>query len=140
MSSRGSVSSISSASSGRSSAGAAHTITEECERLFCGTLGAVFLGEGNSGAQDPLLMGALEWDGADAVLPISPPESPVGGKEAPASVSQHVEIWTYASGLRFRGFVADKDGARSLFVFFDKEVIDKDLKKGYVCGHICTLT
>ncbi|KAG9815477.1 hypothetical protein KCU90_g25215, partial [Aureobasidium melanogenum] len=39
------------------SGGAAYTITEECERLFCETLDTVFLGEGNTVAQDSLVMG-----------------------------------------------------------------------------------
>ncbi|KAF1816213.1 hypothetical protein P152DRAFT_478785 [Eremomyces bilateralis CBS 781.70] len=48
------------ASDGRNRAGgaaAAYTIAEECERLFCGTLQAVFLGEGNNVKQDSLAMG-----------------------------------------------------------------------------------
>ncbi|GAM85658.1 hypothetical protein ANO11243_036650 [Dothideomycetidae sp. 11243] len=48
----------------------------------------------------------------------------------PSLVRDYIEVWSYAAGLRFRGFVAEKDGLRSLFVFFDKEVIGKDLKKG----------
>jgi hypothetical protein len=37
--------------------GAAYTITGECERLFCETLRAVFLVEGNTTAKDSLVMG-----------------------------------------------------------------------------------
>jgi hypothetical protein len=45
-------------------------------------------------------------------------------------VRDYVEVWDYAGGARFRGFVAEKDDERALFVFFDKEVIGKDLKPG----------
>lgn len=38
--------------------GAADTITEECERLFCGTLRTVFMGEMMPFGQDSLVMGA----------------------------------------------------------------------------------
>lgn len=48
------------------------------------------------------------------------------------AVTEWVEIWEYAAGLRFRGFVSEKAGLRSLFVFFDKSVIGPDLKNGYV--------
>lgn len=45
-------------------------------------------------------------------------------------VKEWVEIWDYAGGQRFRGFVAEKEGERSMFVFFDNTVIGKDLKQG----------
>jgi len=50
-------------------------------------------------------------------------------------VAEYVEAWDYAGGARFRGFVAGRDGEehhRAMFIFFDKEVIGKDLKPGYV--------
>lgn len=50
-------------------------------------------------------------------------------------VQGYVEIWSYTSGLRFRGFVGSKPGdptSRALFVFFEADVLDKDLKKAYV--------
>lgn len=49
-----------------------------------------------------------------------------------SAVREWVEIWEYAAGLRFRGFVSDKNGLSTLFVFFDKSVIGPDLKNGYV--------
>lgn len=52
-----------------------------------------------------------------------------------SSVREWVEIWEYAAGLRFRGFVSDKNGLSTLFVFFDKSVIGPDLKNGYVSSH-----
>lgn len=48
------------------------------------------------------------------------------------AVREWVEIWEYSAGLRFRGFVTDKNGQSTLFVFFDKSVIGPDLKNGYV--------
>ncbi|KAF4551438.1 Hypothetical protein D9617_13g099370 [Elsinoe fawcettii] len=152
------TSSISSSSSSRY--GAAHTITEECERLFCGTLRSVFLGEGISEQQDSLVAGALTSsralvDGKTSSLMIERKDSGVQQRPGPielptppssltsedvkvggpveahtvGKVREFVEVWTYHSGLRFRGFVADKDGERALFVFFEKDAVGKDLKK-----------
>ncbi|KAK3116473.1 hypothetical protein LTR53_003137 [Teratosphaeriaceae sp. CCFEE 6253] len=42
----------------------------------------------------------------------------------------YVEVFDYIGGARFRGFVAEKEDERSMFVFFDTEVIGKDLKPG----------
>jgi len=48
-----------------------------------------------------------------------------------ASVSGWLEIWDYAGGVSFRGFVAEGD-AKALFVFFDMSVLERDLKPSYV--------
>lgn len=48
----------------------------------------------------------------------------------PAFVSEWIEIWDYAGGVRFRGFVAERNSMRALFIFFDRSVIGKDLKQG----------
>lgn len=120
---------------------AAHHITEECERLFCETLNVVFLGEGNAVAQDSLGMGvrniAKKSNDNQHGLPPTPESLPVQDglldlepRQIRALVSEWVEIWDYAGGLRFRGFVADRDGERALFIFFDQEVMGKDLKHG----------
>lgn len=118
------------------SGGAAYTITEECERLFCETLSTVFLGEGNVAAQDSLVMGtrnsSSNYNGKNR-LPPTPVQSPDGVlavKEPHGLVKEWVEIWDYTGGLRFRGFVAEKDGSRAMFVFFDNSVIGQDLKHG----------
>lgn len=47
-------------------------------------------------------------------------------------VRNYLEIYDYAGGTRFRGFVAEKDNEKAMFVFFDKEAIGQDLKPGYV--------
>jgi hypothetical protein len=49
-----------------------------------------------------------------------------------ATVVDCIEMWDYVGGTRFRGFVAEKDGEKALFVFFDQTVIGRDLKAGYV--------
>ena len=145
-----------SASQGRRSlrtGGAAYTITEESERLFCETLRAVFLGEGNLAYQDSLVMGVqndqqllqghsdygcdVRSSGSGSMagyenrirgLPF--PEVD-GFVERRGLVTQWVEIWDYVGGARFRGFVAEKeDGERAMFVFFDDGVVGSDLKPG----------
>jgi hypothetical protein len=47
-----------------------------------------------------------------------------------AAVVDCIEMWDYVGGTRFRGFVAEKDGEKALFVFFDQAVIGRDLKAG----------
>ncbi|KAK3669620.1 hypothetical protein LTR78_010495 [Recurvomyces mirabilis] len=128
---------------------AAHYITEECERLFCETMKAVFLVEKNSGRQNSLVMdvhnisnSSQESNGVDipqhhdSVMKhgIPTPSTSPDGRDYPKTggvVKDYVEIWDYVGGARFRGFVAETQDERSLFVFFDKEVIGKDLKPGY---------
>lgn len=46
------------------------------------------------------------------------------------AVREYVEMWDYAGGARFRGFVVEKGDERSLFIFFDREVLEQDLKPG----------
>ncbi|KAL2130950.1 hypothetical protein VTI74DRAFT_5733 [Chaetomium olivicolor] len=45
-----------------------------------------------------------------------------------------MEIWDYAGGSSFRGFVAEdaSAGTKSLFVFFDAHAITRDLKQALV--------
>jgi len=45
-----------------------------------------------------------------------------------------LEIWDYAGGSSFRGFIAEDTarGAKSLFVFFDAHCVTRDLKQAYV--------
>jgi hypothetical protein len=45
-------------------------------------------------------------------------------------VTDWLEVWDYVGGARFRGFMAENEGERSLFVFFDQEVVGSDLKPG----------
>jgi hypothetical protein len=57
-----------------------------------------------------------------------------------AAVVDCIEMWDYVGGTRFRGFVAEKDGEKALFVFFDQAVIGRDLKAGYVSPLSLSLT
>jgi hypothetical protein len=50
----------------------------------------------------------------------------------PGSVSAWLEIWDYAGGNSFRAFVAEDREVKSLFVFFDANVLGRDLKQALV--------
>ena len=58
------------------------------------------------------------------------PEMDNGAVKQKGLVTDWLEIWDYVGGNRFRGFVAEKDGERTMCVFFDQEVIGGDLKAG----------
>ena len=117
--------------------GAAYTITVECERLFCETLRSVFLGEGNQTSQDSLAMGVLNNDNAMLHTDYGTPGSvqhvaTVSGNTS--TVTDCLEMWDYVGGIRFRGFVAETQNEKAMFVFFDQKVLQAsgDLKAGYV--------
>ncbi|EMC95976.1 hypothetical protein BAUCODRAFT_123255 [Baudoinia panamericana UAMH 10762] len=130
---------------GRARSGdAAYHITEECERLFCETMKAVFLVEKDTGRQNSLVMDVHDSTSSDRIdiprqgiammkhdLP-TPSPSPDGRiyPKTGGMVREYVEVWDYVGGARFRGFVAEKDDERGMFVFFDRDVIGKDLKPG----------
>jgi len=64
----------------------------------------------------------------------TPAPSPGTLAYAPAQsgevIKEYLEVYDYHStGTRFRGFVAEKR-ERALFVFFDREVMEQDLKPG----------
>ena len=100
--------------------GAADIITEECERLFCETLKAVFLGERRSAIGRSVVMGPhKEMQSHDFI-------------ENSNLVTHWLEIWDYSSDVRLRGFVGSAGMERSLFVFFETNVLGKDLKSAYV--------
>ena len=46
-----------------------------------------------------------------------------------ASIHSWLEVWDYVGGASFRGFVAENNGEKSLFAFFDPGVLGRDLKK-----------
>lgn len=124
--------------------GAAYTITEECERLFCETLRAVFLGEGSQQRQDSLVTGMHNNNdyGVEIHHGIDNPDrfvdSPPSTSDAVqasqrgdvANISDYIEMWDYVGGHRFRGFVTEKQDEKALFVFFDQSVVKGDLKAG----------
>lgn len=120
---------------------AAFHITEECERLFCETLKTVFLVEKDTGLETSLLMD-LRNTSSNVPIPQSTivhhgqptPSASPDGRLYPNTgglLREYVEVWDYAGGARFRGFVAEKDDMRSMFIFFDREVVGMDLKPGY---------
>lgn len=49
-----------------------------------------------------------------------------------SEVTHCIEMWDYVGGIRFRGFVAEKQDERAMFVFFDQAVMQSsgDLKAG----------
>lgn len=133
--------------------GAAYTITGECERLFCETLRSVFLGEGSQHRQNSLVMGMPSDNATTATTAItndygidarrysdSSTESDVPEmvrfEEEKGAISDYIEMWDYVGGIRFRGFVAEKEDERAMFIFFDESVINGDLKAGCVIMHI----
>ena len=133
--------------------GAAYTITGECERLFCETLRSVFLGEGSQHRQNSLVMGMPSDNATTATTAItndygidarrysdSSTESDVPEmvrfEEEKGAISDYIEMWDYVGGIRFRGFVAEKEDEKAMFIFFDESVINGDLKAGCVIMHI----
>ena len=53
-----------------------------------------------------------------------------------STVTDCIEMWDYVGGIRFRGFVAETQGEKAMFVFFDQAVMQAsgDLKAGYVAS------
>ena len=47
-----------------------------------------------------------------------------------AFVQSYLEVWEYVGGSRFRGFVAERNGQRAMFIFFDREAFGNELKSG----------
>lgn len=87
----------------------------------------------NYGQQQPR-RGGRHDSGAQLPTPSSSPDRFVDCAAASpgAAVTEWMEIWDYAGHVTFRGFIAEKDDQRAMFVFFDSSVIGKDLKQGYV--------
>jgi hypothetical protein len=56
------------------------------------------------------------------------------GMTAAGFVAGWLEIWDYAGGSSFRGFVAEDTSrdAKTMFVFFDAHSVSRDLKQAYV--------
>ncbi|TAQ86687.1 hypothetical protein B7494_g4987 [Chlorociboria aeruginascens] len=112
--------------------GAVYTIREECERLFCETMKTVFFGEeGNTAINGSVVMGTPN-------NAYSPPDdykdvySNFGNVKAAGKqpIDAWLEIWDYAGGCSFRGFVGGEGEKKSLFAFFDPSIIGQDLKQG----------
>lgn len=72
---------------------------------------------------------------ASRELPSPPADAGLGavGRISDHTVVQWLEIWDYAGGAMFRGFVTQGvGGEQTLYVFFERGVIGRDLKQGYV--------
>ncbi|KAI1439106.1 ornithine decarboxylase antizyme-domain-containing protein [Xylaria sp. CBS 124048] len=109
--------------------GATFQIREECERFFCETMRAVFQGERNAVGNGSCLTGVYGvLTPPDHYSPI-PPNS---GLNAAAKITGWVEFWDYAGGASFRAFVAEKDGEKALFAFFDSGLVGRDLKQALI--------
>ncbi|KAK2740266.1 hypothetical protein FQN55_008992, partial [Onygenales sp. PD_40] len=96
---------------------AVQTITEECERLFCDILWAVFLGERHTALQQSLVIGAIPKN-------INLCETTCG------RIRNWIEVWDYSADTIYRGFVAADGARRILFVFFENHVASQGLKSG----------
>lgn len=111
--------------------GVAHTIAEECERLFCGTLKAVFLGEGNLAFEDSLVMD-MQHDSRTEHIDGAYGLGHTARMKHGSTVGSWLEMWDYAGGALFRGFIANQRDhtSQTMFVFFDRNILGRDLKPG----------
>ncbi|KAB8263736.1 ornithine decarboxylase antizyme-domain-containing protein [Aspergillus pseudonomiae] len=99
--------------------GAAHTIPEECERLFCDTLSVIFLGERIISGQESLGAGAYQ---------IQPSNS---GYEH-SRIQEWIEVLDYTSDCIYRGFMTSSNDERTLFIFFRERALGQGLKTGLI--------
>ena len=146
---------ITASSASNGTGGAALHITEECERLFCETLRVIFLGERDGQLRDSLVMGS--YNSIDSAISgrsrrrmssldsgptlgtvlaaglfTPPPDKHVSRPAVSVTpqIVQWLEIYDYTSDARFRGFIATNSiGLRSLFIFFEHNIVGKDLKQ-----------
>ena len=65
----------------------------------------------------------------DLPTPSPSPEDRTYHKDG-GMIKDYIEVWDYTCGARFRGFVADNGDECALFIFFDQEAMDQDLKPG----------
>jgi hypothetical protein len=131
----------------------AHHIRAECERLCCETLRSVFLGERKEIFQDSLVLDAQygstprtaavmskNFNGgfllenshnptslSDSVHTLVTPNE-TGNRLA----TEYFEVWDYVGGTSFRGFIAERPGVKSMFVFLKKRSFQTNMKAGYV--------
>lgn len=91
---------------------------------------SVFWVEKNAGSNGSCLMGV------DSLL--TPPDdryfpdmggNNTGGAATTTSVSAWAEVWDYVGGTSYRAFVAEQNGEKTLFAFFDSGVVDMELKQ-----------
>ncbi|KAI1826092.1 ornithine decarboxylase antizyme-domain-containing protein [Xylaria intraflava] len=110
--------------------GATFQIREECERFFCETMRAVFQGERNAVGTGSCLTGVYGvLTPPDHYTPTLPNAN---GPMPLATIKGWVEFWDYVGGASFRAFVAEKDGEKALFAFFDSGLVGRDLKQALI--------
>ncbi|OAX80801.1 hypothetical protein ACJ72_04855 [Emergomyces africanus] len=110
---------------------AVQTITEECERLFCDTLWAVFLGERQLVLQQSLVIGAAR-NNNNKNLSVSE----LATTKAAGQIQNCIEVWDYGGDTIYRGFVAAGGNRRTLFVFLTAILV---LGKGSSLGSLMAL-
>jgi len=125
---------------------AAHHIRSECERFCCETLRSAFLGEGELDLKDSLVLDAqATYDNThNGGIGVDHYKSIEGGyalnghsdlhnstsTTRPTLIKSYLEIYDYVGGSSFRGFVAERNGNRAMFVFFATGGLGSDLKSG----------
>ncbi|KAL4901958.1 hypothetical protein BDW74DRAFT_68788 [Aspergillus multicolor] len=97
---------------------AAHTIPEECERLFCDVLSVVFLGE-RLPRQESFGIGVPQIQATDT------------RGEYPR-IQKWFEVLDYTSDAMYRGFVTCAAGERTMFVFLAGAAAGHGLKSGLI--------
>jgi hypothetical protein len=55
---------------------------------------------------------------------------PMESQGSKTGVCDWMEMWDYVGGIQFRGFMAQKEDEKAMFVFFNQAVLDGDLKAG----------
>ena len=61
---------------------------------------------------------------------VTSPQDDAGFLDDPGVVEKWIEVWDYVGGVRFRGFLASDEDHRAMFVFFDDNILNHDLKPG----------
>ncbi|EPS31268.1 hypothetical protein PDE_06223 [Penicillium oxalicum 114-2] len=106
---------------------AAHTIPEECERLFCDTLSTTFLGERIDVGQESLGMGTFQQ-----TQPGQQYRPAFHRRQSHGSIEKWIEVWDYSGDAIYRGFVTGDGDERTLFVFLEDGTIGQGLKSGLI--------
>ncbi|KAJ5457607.1 hypothetical protein N7475_008995 [Penicillium sp. IBT 31633x] len=99
---------------------ATHTIPEECERLFCDKLSAIFLGERSFMRQELL--------GVDAFEHMRPNQR----KPQHGRIQRWIEVWDYSGDAIYRGFVTEHNKERTLFVLFEDRALDRGIRSSLI--------
>ncbi|PYH90538.1 hypothetical protein BO71DRAFT_402107 [Aspergillus ellipticus CBS 707.79] len=98
---------------------AVHTIPEECERLFCDRLSAIFLGEGRFSGQELPGVGVSQ-----SRLNNTATEN--------VAIQKWFELLDYTSDTIYRGFITNSSGKQAMFVFFTENTLGHSLKTGLI--------